>query len=84
MKITVIHTSDDDDYGQYAGVETLLETKDGSVSVSFSGGEPEDMNLARDLSDAWNIKDLLIRAYNAGKNSELLEIKEITRDRRDD
>ena len=78
MKITVIHTPDEDNYGQYEGVETQVETKDGSMSVDFSGGEPEDMTLSRDLCDAWSIKDLLIMAYNAGKNNESLEIEEIT------
>lgn len=78
MKITVTHTPDEDNWGQYAGVQTKIETEDGSMSVNFSGGEPEDMTLARDLSDAWDIEKLLIMAYNAGKNGESIEIEEIT------
>jgi hypothetical protein len=76
MIINVIHKPDIDNYGQYEGVTTVLVTEEGSKSVSFSGGEPEDMTISRDLNDAWFIKDLLVMAYNAGKNSETLEILE--------
>jgi len=41
--------------------------------LSFGRGEPEDMSLARDLSDAFHIKDLLLLAYQAGKAGEPLE-----------
>lgn len=78
MKIKVIHTPDKDNYGQYEGVETIITTNEGTESVSFAGGEPEDMSIGRDLSDAWSIKDILIMAYNAGKNNEILEIEEET------
>ncbi len=80
MKITVIHNPDKENWGQYAGVETILITNEGTKSVNFAGGEPEDMSIARDLSDAWSIKELLVSAYNAGKNGETLEIEEITQE----
>lgn len=41
--------------------------------LQFGRGEPEDMCLARDLSDAFHIKDLLLLAYEAGKAGEPLE-----------
>jgi hypothetical protein len=78
MKIIITHTPDEDNWGQYEGVETEIITNEGASSVSFFGGEPEDMTIGRDLSDAWDISDLLIMAYNAGKNGEELEIEETT------
>jgi hypothetical protein len=78
MKIKVTHTTDEDNCGQYAGVMTELTTNEGILSVNFAGGEPEDMTLNRDLSDAWGISTMLVRAYNAGKNGEQLEIEKIT------
>jgi len=78
MKIKVTHTPDEDNWGQYAGVMTELTTNEGILSVDFAGGEPEDMTLNRDLSDAWHISTMLVRAYNAGKNGEPLEIEKIT------
>jgi hypothetical protein len=78
MKIIITHTPDEDNWGQYEGVSTEIITNEGTSSVSFSGGEPEDMTISRDLSDAWDISNLLVMAYNAGKNGEDLEIEEIT------
>jgi hypothetical protein len=77
MKIKTIHKKDEENWGQYAGVETILTTEEGETSVNFAGGEPEDMTISRDLSDAWSITNLLIMAYNAGKNNEILEIESI-------
>jgi len=78
MKITVIHRPDEEDFGKYEEVTTKIETQEGEKSVSFSGGEPEDMTISRDLSDAWLIESLLVMAYNAGKNGEELQFEEIT------
>lgn len=77
MKIRIIHTPDEENWGQYAGVETELTTNEGTKSVNFAGGEPEDMTISRDLSDAWDIQTLLIMAYNAGKNGEVIEIEQV-------
>lgn len=79
MAIIIIeHYPDEEDWGQYAGVSTQITTNEGTQSVGFYGGEPEDMTLDRDLSDAWNVVELLKLAYNAGKNGEELEIEQIT------
>lgn len=56
---------------------TTIITNEGRKAVCFGAGEPEDMSLARDLNDAMFIKDLLVMAYNAGKNGENLNISEI-------
>ena len=77
MRITVTHNLDTDNYGQYAGLKTEVVTNSGKGNVTFSGGEPEDFSLSRDLSDAFKIQDLLILAYNAGKAGEYLEIERL-------
>lgn len=77
MKITTIDGTRDDGYEGW--FETRIKTDDGKVlSASFGSGEPEDMSIARDLNDALYIKDMLIMAYNGGKNGEELEIEELT------
>ncbi len=38
MKIKVIYTPDEDNWGQYAGVMTELTTKEGILSIDFAGG----------------------------------------------
>lgn len=40
------------------------------TSLSFGEGEPEDMVLCRDLSDAYNIVEFAKLAYEAGKRGE--------------
>ena len=77
MKITTYIPED-----LYEGImELVLETNEGSKHIDFGNGEPEDMCLARDLNSALFIDELLIMAYNAGKNGEELEvIREIAED----
>lgn len=75
MKITVIKDTWDDDYE--GSLKTTVESEHGKESASFGSGEPEDFSLVRDLSDAYNIKNMLIIAYQAGKNGEKLEIEEL-------
>lgn len=71
MKIVSTYPSDN-----YEGSMSLsLHTENYKGSVSFGSGEPEDMNLARDLSDAYGIEGMLVAAYNAGKNGEELVIE---------
>lgn len=72
MKITV--TEDIWEDGYEGCLTTKIETGEGSKSVSFGSGEPEDMNLIRDLSDAYSIKHMLVMAYHAGINNEDLEV----------
>ena len=57
-------------------LEIELQTQEINTSVSFGKGEPEDFCLARDLSDAYYIRQMLVAAYNAGKNGESIEILE--------
>ena len=80
MKITVITTPSYNEPSMDGRLETIIETKEGKSSMCFGEGEPEDMYLFRDLSDAYTIKDALILAYTAGKNGESLKIEELKRD----
>jgi len=59
-------------YYDNAGPWTLeIETESGiKKSISFNEGEPEDMSFGRDLSDVFNISDLVKAAYEAGKAGE--------------
>ena len=47
-------------------------------SVSFGEGEPEDMYLFRDLSDAYSLFRLVKIAYEAGKRGEEFIYEELT------
>ena len=42
--------------------------------------EPEDSNLSRSFSDCYKITNLIRKAYNAGRNGEDFELKEIESD----
>ena len=55
---------------------TLIATNDNEQSRTFSigSGEPEDMYLFRNLSDALDVPDLMQMAYEAGKNGEDFEV----------
>lgn len=70
MKIVQTESGD----GYEGRLEISISTDTGSDSVSFGNGEPEDMCLARDLSDAYSIVDMLVLAYEAGKRGETMEI----------
>lgn len=50
-------------------VEVKMVDEDGERHglVSFSEGEPEDMTLGRDLSDAYGIAGLVSMAYDLGR-----------------
>lgn len=76
MKITTTERPDGP-YEPDGYLSTKIETKEGKSSASFGAGEPEDFSLTRDLSDAYEIKDMLILAYNAGKNGEELKVEHI-------
>lgn len=76
MKITTIIPED-----LYEGsMELILETQEGEKSISIGSGESEDMSLARDLNCVLFIDELLIMAYNAGKNGEEVDVKRIKED----
>lgn len=57
----------------------LIAKNDKGVSQRFSigAGEPEDMYLFRDLSDALTVPQLMQMAYEAGKNGENFEIVKV-------
>jgi len=78
MKIKVARISNEDNWGQGAGIITELTTNEEKLSFYFAVGEPEDMNIHGILLDACHISNMLVRAYNAGKNGEPLEIEKIT------
>lgn len=56
-------------------VEIIADYGD-KVSVGFGEGEPEDMYLFRDLSDAYSLVSLVRVAYEAGKRGEEFILEE--------
>ena len=56
-------------------ISITLETSIGSTCLQFVSDKP---NITEDdwINDCLQIKDLLIQAYNAGKNGERLEVNE--------
>jgi hypothetical protein len=71
MKVIETHefyNSDHDDASNVI-VEVIRDNGE-KESVSIGEGEPEDMYLFRDLSDAYSISDLVKMAYEAGKAGE--------------
>ena len=73
MKITETHEFYNSDHTDASNVEIEIEFDNSEKRIiSIGEGEKEDMYLFRDLSDAYNISDALIAAYNAGKNGEKL------------
>ena len=53
---------------------------DGETVFSVSDGEPEDANLSRDFSDAYNVPELLQKAFEAGRSGETIKIVDIKSD----
>lgn len=50
----------------------IIKDDGAAVSMHFSDGEPEDACISRDFNDVLKIKEAIIMAYEAGKNSEEL------------
>jgi len=76
MRVIETHEFNNSDHGEVSRVIVEVHTDSaGSDSVSIGEGEPEDMYLFRDLSDAYSISDLVSMAYQAGKNGEEFEYK---------
>lgn len=76
MKVTETHefyNSDHDDASQVI-VEVIRDNGEKN-SVSIGEGQPEDMYLFRDLSDAYSVFSLVKLAYEAGKAGEEFEYK---------
>lgn len=78
MKITKTTGKFDEDYWCDSSFGISLETD--SYNNSFAIGNltecPEDATLGRDLSFAYDVFEMLIAAYKAGKNGEELSIIE--------
>lgn len=73
MKIqTTLKSNDDGD----TRITVTLTTEEQQSTFSIGEGEPEDMTLYRDLTDAYAVPDMLRAAYQAGKNGEPLEDSE--------
>jgi len=78
MKVTEIITRGREEYDDDVCVTIKLITDKYTGGVSFGEGEPEDMSLGRDLSDAYDISSLLKEAYEAGKRGEEFYFEEIS------
>lgn len=74
MKVIETHEfyNSDHDGASQVTVEVIRDNGENS-SVSIGEGEPEDMYLFRDLSDAFNVEFLIRLAYEAGKAGEEFE-----------
>jgi hypothetical protein len=73
MIITETHEFYNSDHDGASNLTICIATKEGTSSISIGEGEPEDMYLFRDLSDAYDIADLLHMAYQAGLRGEEYE-----------
>lgn len=70
MKIVIKTLNDEQsNNGEY---ESLCITIDGEDRLWLTDGDPEDMSFHRDLKCLFDIEQMLIDAYNAGKNGESL------------
>ena len=76
MRMTVVTRMGE--YDSEARIEVEIESKEGKKTFSIGEGEPEDMYLFRDLSDALSVPDMIRLAYEAGRSGEILEVMETT------
>jgi len=75
---------------QYEPTEEALERRDyrdyvrikvdGEEEFFIGAGEPEDMYISRDLSDALNVVYMMEKAWEAGKRGEGLIVEYKTED----
>jgi hypothetical protein len=82
MKIVAFYPTGDEEDGGHMSLS--LQTEKYKGSIGFGRGEPEDMTLYRDLSDALHIEEMLVAAYNAGKNGEELIVEYEEEDEEDE
>lgn len=74
VEITEMYNED----GEASRVTVEIENDKGEKeSLSFGEGEPEDMYLFRDLSDAYSIVNFAKMCFQAGKDGEELTIESI-------
>lgn len=74
MVVKEIIDNDEANYGQYGSVTLIV---DGKRAFRIGGGEPEDMTLGRDLSDAYSVSKLMQQAYEAGQRGEPFEFESV-------
>ena len=77
--ITRVHSNEDYDLKDHFEIELIDEVSGdqiGLVSLDVHPDCPEDNNFERELSDVFNIRDLIEAAYYAGKNGEDLTFAE--------
>lgn len=72
MKIKVTYSR-----GEYETTERIEIQVNEKRCFSIGSGEPEDMTISRDLSDALNVVDMMQAAYNAGKSGEPFDLEEV-------
>ena len=66
---------------EYDNFAMVVTNDKGEVKrFSIGSGEPEDMYLFRDLSDALTVPELMRMAYEAGKNGEAFVIEDTNDD----
>lgn len=58
--------------GEYGNMSEIRISINGKDEFSIGEGEPEDMTIGRDLSDACYVPDLIKKAYLAGKNGKIM------------
>lgn len=76
MKIEIISRSSET-LEEYDYNDKLQIKIDGNLVFEVRDGEPEDNNLSRNFNDCWNIEDLMLMAYEAGKRRENFEVIDI-------
>ena len=72
MKVTILD-KECNEYGE--GAAYTVKTPQSEISIGDM--EPEDATLNRDLSCVFSISDMILEAYNAGKNGEELIFEHI-------
>ena len=73
MKLLVERFDDQDDWR--SALKINAEVNEDQTELHFIEGEPKDANLYRDFADVYKIENLVLMAYEAGKNGESLSIK---------
>lgn len=69
MKLKIICSNND----CFSSIQFISD----ALELSFFDGEPEDNNLNRNFNDCYSIENLIKKAYEAGKNGEVLEIEKV-------
>ena len=73
MKIKETYSYHGEEPSEVSHISITLYTDYSTQSISIGEGEPEDMYLFRDLSDAYHIADAIRLAYEAGRRGEEFE-----------